>query len=146
MKMPYTRVCIHYVWATKYRKPILIKPFREMLFNHIKQNAFAKGIHIDRINGYVDHAHCLVFLKPTQTINDIVQLIKGESAHWFNQQANAPPSKLQWQSDYFAVSVSESAIPNVQRYIDNQETHHQRKTFLQEYNAFLKYHGFSETN
>src|ERR1700741_1537953 len=130
--MSYTRIFIHYVWTTKNHKPMLVKPYRELLFDHIKKNALIKGIYLDRINGYIDHVHCLVWLKPEQTIDRVAQLIKGEAAYWFNNMSGIEHSKLQWQESYFAVSVSLSMMDRVRKYIDNQETHHQKKTFEEE--------------
>lgn len=136
--MSYTQVFLHYVWSTKERKPILVKPNRELLFMHIRKNALTKGIHIDRINGYIDHVHCLVCLQPQQTMDQVALLLKGESAYWFNNLSGIDSEKLVWQKDYFVASVSLSIIERVRAYIDRQEIHHQKKTFEQEYNALLK--------
>jgi putative transposase len=104
--MSYTQVCIHYVWATHDRKPKLVMPLRQLLFDHIRQNALVKGIYLDRINGHLEHVHCLVWLKPKQTIDQVAQLLKGESSYWFNNLSGIESSKLKWQENYFAVSVS----------------------------------------
>ncbi len=117
---------------------MLVKPYRQLLFDHIKKNALIKGIYLDRINGYIDHVHCLVWLKPEQTIDRVAQLIKGEAAYWFNNMSGIKHSKLQWQERYFAVSVSLSMMERVRKYIDNQETHHQKKTFEEEYAELMK--------
>jgi REP element-mobilizing transposase RayT len=113
-----------------------------MLFAHIRQNALTKKIHIDRLNGFLDHVHCLVWLKPTQSIDGIAKLIKGESAHWFNNRSGIQDVRLTWQDDYFAISVSESVVPRVRAYIDNQEVHHRKKTFAEEYEEIMKKYDF----
>ena len=100
-----------------------------------------KDIFIDFVNGYQEHCHCLVSLGTDQTISKVMQLIKGEAAHWFNQQ-NFIPEKLEWQDEYFAVSVSESILNKVREYIKNQEAHHSKKTFQQEYEEFMIKYGF----
>lgn len=141
--MPFTKVCIHYVWSTKNREPVLTKPLRSLLFDHIRKNANEKEIFIDCLNGYSDHIHCMVWLKPTQTIHEIAKLLKGESAHWFNNRSGINHVKLYWQDEYFAVSVSESLIPKLRAYIDNQEKHHQKKSFQKEYEEFLEKFNFS---
>ena len=69
-------------------------------------------------------------------------LIKEESSFWVNKQ-KLIDQKFEWQDEYIGLSVSESAVGNVRRYIANQEEHHRKKTFIQEYNEFLKTHGFS---
>jgi putative transposase len=137
-KMSHTKVCIHYVWTTKNRTHLLTSTLRKELFGHIRLNAYAKKIHIDRINGYTEHVHCLVWLKPEQTIGGIMKLLKGESAYWFNNSQHGKKQRLEWQDDYFAVSVSQSLVDIVRTYIDNQESHHKNHTFEEEYNEFMK--------
>ena len=140
--MPYIRVWIHYVWSVKNREPVLKDQFRDLLFQHIRQNAKIKNIHLDRINGYHDHVHCLISLGSDQTIEKVAQLIKGESSFWFNNKSSFKTSKLEWQAEYFAISVSESMLETVRKYIDNQVEHHQKKSFSEEYEEFIKKHGF----
>jgi len=114
--MPYIKVWIHYVWSTKNREAILTDNFRDPLFDHIKQNARIKNIYLDRVNGYNDHVHCLISLGSDQTIEKIAQLIKGESSFWFNNKAALNAPRLEWQDEYFAVSVSESILDSVSLY------------------------------
>jgi putative transposase len=140
--MGYTKMWVHLVWATKKREPVLGKDTRKNIFLHIKENALTKNIHIDFINGYLDHIHILVSLNADQTIANIVQLIKGESSYWINKN-KLTIQKFEWQDDYFAVSVSESAINSVREYIKNQEEHHKKKTFQQEYDEFVDRYGFA---
>ena len=139
--MGYTKIWIHLVWATKRREPILTKPVRYKLFTHIRKNAKEKNIHIDFINGHVEHVHALISLNADQCISKVVQLIKGESSHWINKN-NLTPDTFEWQDDYFAVSVSESDVNRVRQYIKNQERHHAKKSFQQEYEEFMKRFGF----
>ena len=140
--MPYTQICIHYVWTTHNRKRLLTQPHRQLLFDHIRQNALLKGIYLDRINGYIEHVHCLVWLKPEQTIGDIAQLLKGESSYWFNHKSGIENVRLKWQEEYFAVSVSLSMVARVRAYIDNQEKHHRKKTFEEEYTELMRQYLF----
>ncbi|MCW3087409.1 MAG: Transposase family [Sediminibacterium sp.] len=135
--MPFTKVFVHYVWATKHRAPILTPQIRQLLFEHIRQNAQSKKIFLDCVNGHLDHVHCLVRLHPTQTVDTIARLIKGESAHWFNNRSGITHARLAWQNDYFAVAVCESALENVRNYIHNQEARHQKKNFDEEYLEFM---------
>lgn len=124
--MPFVSVNIHFVWSTKNRVPYLsTKEMREAMWKHIKQNGEQKGIFIDFVNGHKEHCHCLVSLGTEQTISQVMQLIKGEAAHWFNKQNfELRPAlagcKLEWQDEYFAVSVSESVLNKVRDYIKNQ--------------------------
>jgi len=139
--MPFVRVLIHYVWSTKNREPTLKDEFRYLLFERIKQNAKTKKIYLDRINGYYDHVHCIISLGSDQTVEKVAQLIKGESSFWFNNKSGFK-ARLEWQDEYFAVSVSESQLEALRTYIDNQEIHHRQKTFEEEYQEFVKSYGF----
>ena len=139
--MPLLKIWIHFVWATKKREPLLAKESRQLLFKHIKENGKLKNIHVDFVNGHIDHVHALVSLNAQQTIAGVAQLLKGESAFWANTN-NLFEQKLSWQDEYFAVSVSESGVNNVREYIKNQERHHHKKTFQQEYDEFMEKYGF----
>lgn len=140
--MPFIKVYIHFVWSTKNRYPYLnTKELRNKVWNHIRDNAREKGIFIDFVNGYDDHCHCLVSLGVDQTIQKVMQMIKGESSHWINKQG-LTKQKFEWQTEYFAVSVSESVLDKVRNYIKNQEEHHQKKTFRDEYIEFITKYGF----
>ena len=68
-------------------------------------------------------------------------LIKGESSFWINKNKIVPQG-FEWQDEYFAVSVSESAVGAARKYINNQEAHHSKVTFVQEYNEFISKYGF----
>ena len=139
--MPFIKIWIHLVWATKKREPLLTKDIRQLVFKHIRENAVIKNIHVDFVNGHVDHVHCLISLHPEQTISKVMQLIKGESSCWINKN-NLCKEHFEWQDEYFAVSVSESGVNKVREYIKNQEEHHSKKTFQEEYDEFMKKYGF----
>ncbi|MFH2143592.1 MAG: IS200/IS605 family transposase [Bacteroidota bacterium] len=142
--MPYIKVYIHFVWSTKNGKPFLDSPeLRKMVWQHIRENAKEKNIYIDFINGFNNHCHCLISLGVDQTIQKVMQLIKGESSFWINKQ-ELIKQKFEWQDEYFAVSVSESVIVKVREYIRNQEEHHKHKTFQQEYDEFIRKYNFQK--
>ncbi len=127
--MPFVKIYIHFVWSTKNREPFLAsKEIRQQVWQHIRENAQKKGIFVDFVNGYTDHCHCLVSLRVNQTIEKIMQLIKGESSFWINKN-QLTEQKFEWQDEYFAVSVSESMIDRVRNYIRNQENIMQKKHF-----------------
>ncbi|WP_455627861.1 IS200/IS605 family transposase [Parabacteroides chinchillae] len=138
--MAYVKIIVHCVWSTKNRLPQLVnRAHRIQLFEHIRINALSKGIFIDQIGGEKEHVHCLVSLGSEQNIAKVIQLIKGESAFWFNRKWKC---KLEWQDDYFAVSVSESILDKIRKYIQNQEEHHKRKSFNEEYSEFILRYSF----
>ncbi|MEO8446244.1 MAG: IS200/IS605 family transposase [bacterium] len=139
--MPFARILIHVVWATKDRKKYLTKAKKETLIIHINQYALSKGITLLNINGYLDHLHCIISLKPEQCISNILNLLKGESSYWANRNLKMM-EKFGWHDDYFAVSFSHSQLKIVNNYINRQELLHQSKTFQQEYEEFLLKFGF----
>lgn len=139
--MPHIRVWIHFVWSTKNREPVLTKRIRHDVFKHIRENAHKKNIYIDFVGGYIDHIHCLISLGSDQKISKIMQLIKGESAFWINNNS-LTQRKFSWQKEYFAVSVSETNMERVRDYIANQEEHHKKNSFDEEFDGFMKRAGF----
>ena len=137
--MPYLKIWIHAVWGTHNRKPVLTSEVRKELFLHIIANARDKGIYIDSINGITDHVHCLFSPSADLSVAKAMKLIKGESAFWVNK-TKLVRSKFSWAKEYFAGSVSESVLPKVRNYIRNQEQHHKKRTFKEEYDMFIKNH------
>lgn len=141
--MSWVRVYIHMVFSTKNREPFLnSKELRKQVFRHIKKNAEEKGIWLDCVNGWEEHAHCLISLGKEQNISKVAQLIKGESSFWINQN-KLTENKFVWQDDYWAVGVSESHIQSVRDYIHGQEEHHSIKAFNVEIEEFMKKYGWN---
>ena len=144
--MPYVKIWIHAVWTVKNRLPIIkTEELRKKLFEHIHQNALSKNILMEIVDGHCDHVHCLFRIRSDQSIENVMQLIKGESSFWFNKN-NFSTQKLNWQSEYYAVSVSESKVGVVKKYISNQEKHHKKKTWEDEYREFISRYGFKVVN
>ena len=139
--MSYIKIYVHFVWSTKNRIPFLTDNIRTKVFKHIRENAKSKNIFIDFINGYTDHVHCLVSLKDDLSIGEIAQLIKGESSFWINKN-KLTNQKFGWQDEYFAIGVGDDKIEIVRNYIANQEKHHKRVSFSDEYDKFIERYGF----
>lgn len=135
--MSFLKIWIHLVFSTKNREPFLTKDIRYKFHQHIIENCKEKDIFIIAVNGYADHLHCLISLGKEQSIAKIAQLIKGESSFWINKNKICN-TKFSWQDDYFAVSVSESQVGTVKKYIQNQEAHHSKSTFSKEVDEFMK--------
>ncbi len=83
--MSYVKIWIHAVWTVKKRAAILNQDVRHSLFEHIHENALKKEILMEIVSGHSNHVHCLFRLKNNQTIENVMQLIKGESSFWFNK-------------------------------------------------------------
>ena len=138
--MSFVKIWVHAVWGTKHREPVLTREKRGLLFRHMRDNALAKEIYVDIINGHLDHVHCLFELNAEIPLAKTLQLLKGEASHCANQQ-HLFGAKLDWANEYFAASVSESVLDKVRVYIKNQEEHHKKITFAQEYDMFLEKSG-----
>lgn len=143
--MSFVKIWVHLVFATKDRQPLLDKDVRYLLHKHIVENCKEKGIFLQAINGYTDHIHCLISLGKDHTIAKVSHLIKGESSFWINQN-KLISQKFSWQDDYFAVSVSESQVATIVKYINNQENHHQKKSFNDEVHEFMKKYDWQIIN
>jgi putative transposase len=135
--MSHINIVVHAVWGTKSRTQIISDPVRIQLCDHIKYNAKKKSIFIDTINGHTDHMHSLMHLRSDLNIGDQMQLIKGESSHWLNG-AGLLPNRFEWGDEYFAESVSPKEMHAVRAYIRNQQEHHKKISFEEEYNNFIK--------
>jgi len=137
MANTFTQIHIHFVFAVKHRDGIINKSWRDELYKYITgiiQNNKHKLI---CINGMPDHIHILVGMRPTQSISDLLQDIKGGSSKWINERQFVK-GKFEWQEGYGAFSYGKSQVKEVISYIDNQEEHHKKKTFKEEYIGFLE--------
>ena len=84
--VPFIKVYIHFVWSTKNREPFFdSSELRQKVLEHIKENAKKKEIFIDTVNGYEEYCHCLISMGIDQTMSKVMQLLKGESSYWINE-------------------------------------------------------------
>lgn len=141
--MSYVRIWLHCVWGTKRKQKLITQTVHQQLIDHIREKADEKKIYIDTINAHQDHVHCMISLSATQSISKVINQIKGESSFWINKE-KLTGTKFEWSDRYFAVSVSESHIERVTAYIRNQQKHHKKKTWEEEYQEFVKKYGFEE--
>lgn len=140
MSHSYSKVWIHAVWATKYRKQILDPQIEKTVFVFLANQLKELGCQVGIINGMPDHIHCLYLQNPDKTIADIIKQIKGSSTYFINQQ-HLIGGKFAWQTGYGAFSVSELGVDKVFKYIANQKKHHRKRTFQLEYEEFIKIHN-----
>lgn len=133
----FTQLYTHLIFAVKYRERLLIKEIRAEVSSYIS------GIITNRkhksiiINGMPDHIHLLIGLNPNDNISDFVGCIKRDSSTFINQK-NWYMGKFHWQYGYGAFSYGRSQLDTIYKYIANQEIHHKRRTFRQEYTELLK--------
>jgi len=136
----YSRVWVHLVWGTLNRERMLEREARKKVSLYLHE--YAKSKEIPLLVNYVnaDHVHALIDLSTGQTIEQVVQLLKGSSSHWINEHSLVA-GKFAWGRGYGAFSVSQSALETVVAYINGQEEHHRNKTFTEEYEKFVHAYG-----
>ncbi len=137
MANTYTQIHIQFIFAVKYRKGVILASWKDELYKYltgIVQNNKHKMI---SINGMPDHIHLLAGIRPSQSISDLMKDIKGSSSKWINEK-KFTKERFEWQEGYGAFSYGKSQVKNVISYIENQEKHHKRKSFKEEYLDFLK--------
>ena len=137
MSHSYNKIWIHAIWATKERTPLINSVAEHKVHQYIAEQLREFGCPVRIINGMSDHIHCLFLLNPQKSMAEVIKQIKGSSSHYINQN-NLIAEKFSWQTGYAAYSVSESVVEKVFTYIKNQKIHHQKKSFNQEYEEFLK--------
>ncbi len=136
-------VYLHFVWTTKYRERSLVSNSRQRVKTHIQEYASDNEITIDAVDIQPDHVHLLASLSRSQRVEDIVKLVKGESSHWINAN-DVLPGKFAWQTGYWAASVCHRHVDVVRAYIKNQDEHHRRVNFVEEFENILHEHGFTQ--
>ena len=145
MSQTYYKIWLHIVWSTKDRFPFLSPEIRKQLFPHIHKIASENEYYLSLINGMEDHLHCLFSLNPKFAISKMINVIKGESSHWLNEQ-KLLKAHFSWQRGFAAFSVSESNVEKIRKYILNQEKHHRKMSFIEEWNLLLKKHNVLMNN
>ncbi|MCX6222564.1 MAG: IS200/IS605 family transposase [Bacteroidia bacterium] len=137
MPNTYTQIHIQMVFAVQNRNCIIGNNWKDELYKYITgivRNHNHKPL---IINGMPDHIHLLIGLRPTQSISELMQDIKGNSSKWINER-KLVSGKFSWQEGYGAFSYSKSELSNIIHYIDNQESHHKKKSFMEEYIELLE--------
>ena len=136
MANTYTQIHLQFVFAVKYRDGLIHSSFKDELYQYITGIIKNHNHKLLAINGMPDHVHILVGMRPTQSVSDLMQDIKGSSSKWINEKKFLKV-KFEWQEDYGAFSYAKSQVNTVINYIKNQEQHHAVRSFNQEYLEFL---------
>jgi putative transposase len=135
----YTQLHIQFVFAVKYRQGLIQPEWKERLFQYIA-GIFRRNEHkMLQVNGMPDHIHILAGLRPHQSFSALVQNVKAESTKWI--KAEGLCRHFAWQEGFGAFSYSKSQVPRVIRYIQNQEAHHRKECFHDEYLRLLEAAG-----
>jgi len=137
MANTYTQIHIHAVFTVQNRDSIIKSNWQDDLYKYITGVLQKNNHKLLVINGMTDHIHILFGFRPTQSLSDLMQDIKASSSKWINEKKFIR-AKFSWQEGYGAFSYSRADIPKIIRYIQDQEVHHKRKSFMEEYLELLK--------
>lgn len=137
MANTYTKIYLHIVFAVQNRISLIQPEWKDELYKYITGIVKNNGHKLIAINGMSDHLHIAIGYKPHQLIPDLLQDIKGDSSKWINKKKFIR-GKFNWQAGYGAFSFSHSHLDAVIKYINNQEKHHKKMAFREEYIELLK--------
>ncbi len=137
MANTYTQIHIQAIFAVQDRSCLISQLWENELYMYITGIIQNNNHKVLAINGMPDHIHILFGMRPTQSLSNLMQDIKGYSSKWINQKGFIR-SRFSWQEGYGAFSYSKSQIINVVKYINNQKKHHKKITFADEYLDFLE--------
>ncbi len=137
MANSYHQIYIQSVFAVKCRDAVIDKAWQPTLLGLIGNLIIVTGCKTIIVNGVEDHVHCLLGLKPTVSIAELMKSVKANSSRYVNEH-RLTKGKFEWQEGYGAFSYSQSQVDSVYQYIANQAEHHKKQTFREEYLAFLE--------
>jgi putative transposase len=137
MANTYSQLYIHAVFVVKGRENLLQKSWRKDVFEYMTGIIRGKNQKPIIVFGVEDHVHLFIGLKPTLSISDLVRDIKNNTTKYINDR-KLVKGRFSWQEGYGAFSYSHSQLDNVYQYILNQEEHHRKKTFKEEYLGLLQ--------
>ena len=141
MPHSYTNLLYHMVFSTKDRQLLIDEDLRPRLYDYLGGTIRGMGGVALGIGGVADHVHMLVKLRQDRAVSEVLRDLKANSSGWANTSGITGPGGFAWQAGYGAFTVSESQVGKVRRYIRNQEAHHSKKTFEEEFIALLEAHG-----
>lgn len=139
MANTYTQIHIQAVFAVQNRISLIQADWKDELYKYITGIVQKYDHKVLQINGMPDHIHILVGFRPTQALSDLMQMAKEDSSKWINAKGLVK-GKFSWQSGYGAFSYSKDQVARVVKYIQEQEIHHSKRSFLEEYEELLKIH------
>jgi REP element-mobilizing transposase RayT len=136
----YSQIYSQIVFAVRGRENLISRDWKDDLYKYMSGIITNKGQKSIIVNGTSDHIHIFVGLRPSMAISDLVRDVKNNSSNFINGN-KLVKGKFSWQEGYGAFSYAHSQIEQVYKYILNQEQHHHRKTFKEEYVDFLQEFG-----
>ena len=136
MANTYTQIHIHAIFAVQTRVGLIQKEWKNELYKYITGIIQTYEHKLLAINGMSDHIHVFFGMRPTQSLSDLMQDVKVSSSKWINEKGFVK-GRFEWQQGYGAFSYCKSHVDNVIAYIRNQEEHHKKQNFLEEYKVLL---------
>ena len=131
-----SQIYIQVVFAVQGRDNLLLKPWRDDVFKYMSGIIKGKNQKPIIVNGVQNHVHLFIGLKPSMALSDLIRDVKNNTTNFINEQKFVH-GKFSWQEGHGSFSYSHSQIEQVYQYIMNQEEHHRKKTFREEYLEFL---------
>lgn len=138
MAHTFTNIIYHFVFSTKERMPLILENHKEDLYRYIKGIIGDLRGHVHAIGGTDNHIHICCELKTDVAVSEVMRQVKGSSSRWLNEKST--DLKFNWQEGYSVFSVSQSVLPAVVKYIENQEEHHRQRSFKEELVMILEKH------
>ena len=137
MANTYHQIYLQTVFTVKYRNAVISKDWKNKLFGVIGNLINETNCKTIIVNGVEDHVHCFLGLKPVVSVSELMKTVKAKSSKYINDH-KLTAERFEWQEGYGVFSYSQSQVDTVYQYIQNQEVHHKKKTFREEYLGFLK--------
>jgi putative transposase len=128
--MPYLKIYLHIIWATKNRQPSITQQAEPLLYTYLRTVCEPLRVKVLAINGMPDHVHMLVGMPATLGVGALLNRLKGGSSYYMRQEHSFD---IRWQKEYAAFSVSEKLLERVIGYIENQKIHHSQGSTIAEY-------------
>jgi putative transposase len=135
MANTYTQIQFQCIVAVKFRQSIIQSAWKERLQQYVTGIVQKSGHKMIAINSMPDHLHLFFGFRPDQSLSDLMRTVKGESSEWINKE-KFNPSLFRWQEGFGAFSYARSQVKAVAEYVENQEEHHRKRTFLEDTPAF----------
>jgi len=136
MANTYHQMYVQTVFAVKYREAVIGDNWKDELFRVIGNFINEAGCKSLLVNGVEDHVHCFFAIKPSIAVSSVMQSAKAKSSKWINEN-RLLPHRFEWQEGFGCFTYSKSQIDAVYKYVQNQEEHHKKQTFREEYMTML---------
>lgn len=137
MANTYHQIYLQTVFAVKYRNAVIDKTWRGQLFGVIGNLINEANCKTILVNGVEDHVHCLIGLKPVISVSELMKTVKAKSSKYINDHS-LTAERFEWQEGYGVFSYGQSQLDMIYKYIQNQEAHHGKQSFKDEYVEFLR--------